>query len=179
MSELEDLRVAAQTRDALLQMERSKVEDLTRREENLQKSLREKESQLDMLAVAGELGQPTSSNSEIIEVEPVINKWTVSGPSTASQVRSLRKVNNDQVAIDIDKDRRGSSRLEDEDDEKVHGFKSLTTSRVVPKFTRPVTDMIDGLWVSCDRALMRQPGLRLGIMIYWALLHALLATFVV
>ena len=28
----------------------------------------------------------------------------------------------------------------------VHGFKSLTTSRIVPRFTRPVTDMIDGLW---------------------------------
>lgn len=28
----------------------------------------------------------------------------------------------------------------------VHGFKSLTASRIVPRFTRPVTDMIDGLW---------------------------------
>lgn len=28
----------------------------------------------------------------------------------------------------------------------VHGFKSLTTSRMVPRFTRPVTDMVDGLW---------------------------------
>lgn len=28
----------------------------------------------------------------------------------------------------------------------VHGFKSLTTSRFIPRFTRPVSDMIDGLW---------------------------------
>ncbi|KAJ6915376.1 hypothetical protein NC651_017391 [Populus alba x Populus x berolinensis] len=28
----------------------------------------------------------------------------------------------------------------------VPGFKSLTTSRIAPKFTRPVSDMIDGLW---------------------------------
>ncbi|XP_050218473.1 uncharacterized protein LOC126669146 isoform X2 [Mercurialis annua] len=179
LSELEDLRVSAQSSDGLLQMEMSKVEDLTRRERSLEKSLREKESQINMLAVTGELGQPTSSSSEIVEVEPVINKWAVPGLSTKSQVRSLRKPNNDQVAISIDMDSGGTSRLEDEDDDKVHGFKSLTSSRIVPKFTRPVTDMIDGLWVSCDRALMRQPALRLGIMIYWAILHVLLATFVV
>ena len=46
-----------------------------------------------------------------------MNKWTVPGPSTTSQVRSLRKVNNDQVAIAIDTER-DSSRLEDEDDDK-------------------------------------------------------------
>ncbi|KAF2283561.1 hypothetical protein GH714_011987 [Hevea brasiliensis] len=157
-----------ESRDALLQIERSKVEDLTRRVEILEKSLREKESQLNVLEV-GDMGQPTSTSSEILEVEPVVSAWA----PTASQVRSLRKVNNDQVAIAIDMDPGGTSRLEDEDDEKV------TSSRIVPKFTRPVTDMIDGLWVSCDRALMRQPALRLSIMIYWAVLHALLAAFVV
>ncbi|RVW14298.1 hypothetical protein CK203_095400 [Vitis vinifera] len=108
-----------------------------------------------------------------------ISKWAAPGSSIAPQVRSLRKGNNDQVAIAIDMDTGSSNRLEDEDDDKVHGFKSLTTSRIVPRFTRPVTDMIDGLWVSCDRALMRQPALRLGIIIYWAVMHALLATFVV
>jgi len=33
--------------------------------------------------------------------------------------------------------------------------------------------------VSCDRTLMRQPVLRLGIIIYWTIMHALLAFFVV
>ncbi|XP_065849112.1 trans-Golgi network-localized SYP41-interacting protein 1 isoform X2 [Euphorbia lathyris] len=178
-SELTDLRAATQTGDALLQIERSKIDELTRREESLVKSLHEKEAQLNMLGVDGDLSMSTSANSEIVEVEPVINKWTVPGASTTSQVRSLRKANNDQVAIAIDMGPVGTSKLEDEDDEKVHGFKSLTSSRIVPKFTRPLTDMVDGLWVSCDRALMRQPGLRLGIMIYWAVLHALLAAFVV
>nr|GEY83031.1 GRIP and coiled-coil domain-containing protein 2 isoform X1 [Tanacetum cinerariifolium] len=60
-----------------------------------------------------------------------------------------------------------------------HGFKSLTTSKLVPRFTRPVTDLVDGLWVTCDRALMRQPALRLSVILYWALMHALLAAFVV
>ncbi|CAK9168976.1 unnamed protein product [Ilex paraguariensis] len=106
-------------------------------------------------------------------------KWTAPGSSImAPQVRSLRKANTEQVAIaiDMDPDRGGS--LEDEDDDKAHGFKSLTTSRIVPRFTRPVSNIIDGLWVSCDRALMRQPALRLGLIIYWAMLHALLAMFV-
>lgn len=46
-----------------------------------------------------------------------INKWTVPSTSVASQVRSLRKGNNEQVAIAIDMDP-GSIRLEDEDDDK-------------------------------------------------------------
>ncbi|OMO81467.1 Prefoldin [Corchorus capsularis] len=178
ISELEDLRGVAQSRDELLQAERSKVEELTHREETLKKTLHEKESQLNLLKDVEDVGPAASFNTEIVEVEPVINKWAVAGTSTKSQVRSLRKVNNDQVAIAIDADDGSHSRLEDEDEDKVHGFKSLTTSRVVPRFTRPISDMIDGLWVSCDRALMRQPALRLGIIIYWALLHTLLAAFV-
>ncbi|XVE71329.1 hypothetical protein DITRI_Ditri10aG0142300 [Diplodiscus trichospermus] len=178
ISKIENLRGVAQSRDELLQEERNKVEELARREETLKKTLREKESQLNLLEGVGDVGQAASSNSEIVEVEPVINKWAVAGTPMASQVRSLRKVNTDQVAIPIDTDDGTNSRLEDEDEDKVHGFKSLTTSRVVPRFTRPITDMIDGLWVSCDRALMRQPALRLGIILYWAVLHALLAAFV-
>ncbi|KAM3687682.1 hypothetical protein ACJW31_10G092800 [Castanea mollissima] len=179
ISELENLRAAAQSKDTLLQVERSKVEELTRKEEFLEKSLHEKESRLNLLEGVGESERATSMTSEILEVEPVINKRTVPGTSIAPQVRSLRKGNNDQVAIAIDMDPGSSGRLEDEDNEKVHGFKSLTASRIVPRFTRPVTDMIDGLWVSCDRALMRQPALRMGIIIYWAILHALLATVMI
>ncbi|XP_031276337.1 abnormal long morphology protein 1 isoform X1 [Pistacia vera] len=179
ISEFEGLRVVSQSQDALLQVEKSKVQELTRREEILRKSLSEKESQINMLEGVEDSGRETSLTSEILEVEPLINKWAAPGPSTTSQVRSLRKVNNDQVAIAIDTDPGSSSgRLEDEDEDKVHGFKSLTTSKIVPRFTRPATDMIDGLWVSCDRALMRQPALRLGIIVYWAVLHALLASFV-
>ncbi|GAB4833088.1 hypothetical protein Ancab_007147 [Ancistrocladus abbreviatus] len=175
ISELEDLRVVAQNRDALLQAERNKVEELMRRKEALEASLHEKESHL-TLQDARDLGGATS---EIVEVEPVINKWKVPVTSTASQFRSLRKANNDQVSIAVDADLGGTGRLEDEEDDKIHGFKSLTTLRLVPKFTRPMSDMIDGLWVSCDRALMRQPAFRLGIIIYWAVLHILLAAFVV
>ncbi|XP_058203627.1 trans-Golgi network-localized SYP41-interacting protein 1 isoform X3 [Rhododendron vialii] len=179
VAEIEDLRAVTRSRDMLLQVERNRVGDLTRKGESLEDSLREKESQLTRLLHAGDSVQTASTASEILEVEPVINKWAAPGASITPQVRSLRKVNNDQVAIAIDMDTGSGGKLEDEDDDKAHGFKSLTTSRIVPRFTRPVTDMIDGLWVSCDRTLMRQPVLRLGVIIYWAFLHALLTTFVV
>ncbi|GAB2276287.1 hypothetical protein Dimus_011019 [Dionaea muscipula] len=176
VSELEDLRVVAQSKDALLYAERDRVEELMLRKEALEVSLRQKESELSVRG-AGDFG---AAASEIVEVEPVIKKWAVPLTSTASQVRSLRKANNDHVSVSIDADAGGTTgRLQDEEDDKIHGFKSLTTSRFVPKFTRPVSDTVDGLWVSCDRALMRQPAFRLGIIIYWTLLHGLLASFVV
>ncbi|XP_011082047.1 golgin subfamily B member 1 isoform X2 [Sesamum indicum] len=177
ISELENLRGVAKNSDMLLQEERSKVEEMAQKEQYLKNSLREKESQLVMLQGAGDSTEAIKSTSEIMEVEPMTNKWAVPG-TIAPQVRSLRKTNNDQVAIAIDMDD-SNDRMEDDDDDKAHGFKSLTTSKIVPRFTRPVSDMVDGLWVSCDRALMRQPALRLGVIIYWAVLHALLATFVV
>uniref|UniRef100_A0A7N0R8J7 Uncharacterized protein n=1 Tax=Kalanchoe fedtschenkoi TaxID=63787 RepID=A0A7N0R8J7_KALFE len=173
ISELEDLRHVAESRNEMLQAEKNKVRELIRRGESLETALRQKEAQLNLLEEA-----PASSENR--GIEPLENNnWVIYGPSTSSQVRSLRKSNNDQVAIAVEDDPATSSKLEDEDEDKVHGFKSLTTSRIVPRFTRPVSDMVDGLWVSCDRALMRQPALRLAIILYWALLHSLLAAFVV
>ncbi|KGN60307.2 hypothetical protein Csa_002649 [Cucumis sativus] len=168
LKEIEDIQAASQRKDELLLVEKNKVEEL-----------KCKELQLNSLEDVGDDNKARSAAPEIFESEPLINKWAASSTITP-QVRSLRKGNTDQVAIAIDVDPASSSnRLEDEDDDKVHGFKSLASSRLVPKFSRRATDMIDGLWVSCDRALMRQPALRLGIIFYWAILHALVATFVV
>ncbi|XP_058724776.1 uncharacterized protein LOC131596203 isoform X3 [Vicia villosa] len=179
ISELENLREVTESRDEMLQAEKSKVAELNHKAETLEKSLREKESQLNLLDGVEETGKGIASSSEIVEVEPVINEWTTTGTFVTPQVRSLRKGNSDYVAIAVDEDPGSTSRIEDEDDDKVHGFKSLTSSKIVPRFTRPVTDLLDGLWVSCDRTLMRQPVLRLGIIIYWTIMHALLAFFVV
>ncbi|WJX09954.1 hypothetical protein P8452_00732 [Trifolium repens] len=179
ISELENLRGVAESKDEMLQAERSKVAELNHKAETLEKSLHEKESQLNLLDGVEETGRGIGTSSEIVEVEPVINEWTTTGTFVTPQVRSLRKGNSDYVAIAVDEDLGSTSRIEDEDDDKVHGFKSLTSSKIVPRFTRPVTDLIDGLWVSCDRTLMRQPVLRLGIIIYWTIMHALLAFFVV
>ncbi|TKY58240.1 sporulation-specific protein 15 isoform X4 [Spatholobus suberectus] len=179
LSELENLREVAESKDAMLQVERSKVEELNRKTETLETSLHEKELQLNLLEGVEETGKGAGTSSEIVEVEPVMNEWSSSGAFVTPQVRSLRKGNSDHIAIAVDVDPGSTSRIEDEEDDKVHGFKSLTTSKIVPRFTRPLTDLIDGLWVSCDRTLMRQPVLRLGIIIYWAIMHALLAFFVV
>ncbi|KAL2974790.1 hypothetical protein AAZX31_14G123300 [Glycine max] len=175
LSELENLREVAESKDAMLQIERSKVEELNCKTETLETSLHEKELQLNLLEGVEETGKGAGTSSEIVEM----NDWSSSGAFVTPQVRSLRKGNSDHVAIAVDVDPGSTSRIEDEEDDKVHGFKSLTTSRIVPRFTRPLTDLIDGLWVSCDRTLMRQPILRLGIIIYWAIMHALLAFFVV
>jgi len=103
-----------------------------------------------------------------------VNRWSPSGAFVAPQVRSLRKGNSDHIAIAVDEDPGSTSRIEEEDDKgnsalnlctgfwcfqqfllfnsgfplfvAVHGFKSLTSSKVVPRFTRPLTDLIDGLW---------------------------------
>ncbi|KAL1830536.1 hypothetical protein ACET3Z_000187 [Daucus carota] len=176
ITDLEEQRAVMQSKDNLLRLERNKVEELMRKGESLEKDLREKESELTITRDVGNSGQGAS---EIVEAESVTNKWQLPGSSSVSQVRSLRKSNNDQVAISVDMEPDSSRDLENEDDDKAHGFKSLTTSKVVPRFTRPVTDLVDGLWVSCDRALMRQPALRLGVIIYWFILHALVATFAV
>ncbi|XP_077238464.1 nucleoporin isoform X2 [Tasmannia lanceolata] len=179
ISELDDLRLTAQRRDGLLQAERSKVEELLNNREILEISLQEKESQLELLQGGNDSGQPANLNNlDPLEAEPMRNKRPVISGSIAPLARSVRKVNNDQVAIAVDVEA-GNSLLDDEDDDKAHGFKSLTLSRIVPRATRPVTDRIDGLWVSVDRMLMRQPTLRLGIIMYWIALHALLATSIV
>nr|XP_043627506.1 putative leucine-rich repeat-containing protein DDB_G0290503 isoform X2 [Erigeron canadensis] len=179
-SELKDLRQVSQSKDDQLHIERSKVDDLMRRRELLENSLKETESRLSLHENNGDSAPGTSMTSEIVEVEPALNKWPMQGTSMAPQVRSLRKVNNDQLAISInDMDSDDRDKLEDDDDDKAHGFKSLTTSKLVPRFTRPITDFVDGLWVSCDRTLMRQPALRLSLILYWAVMHALLAIFVV
>ncbi|XVF35730.1 hypothetical protein REPUB_Repub18cG0171500 [Reevesia pubescens] len=109
VKDVEDLWGVSQSRDELLQAEWSEVEELTCGEETLKKTLHEKGSQFNLLEGVGEVGQAAS---EIVEVEPL---WAVAGTSMASQVRSLHKFNNNQVAIPIDMDDVSNSRLEDED----------------------------------------------------------------
>ena len=72
LSELENLRAIAESKDAMLQEERSKVEELNRKAETLELSLHEKEMQLNLLEGVEETGKGASTNSEILEVEPVV-----------------------------------------------------------------------------------------------------------
>uniref|UniRef100_A0ACD5Z229 Uncharacterized protein n=1 Tax=Avena sativa TaxID=4498 RepID=A0ACD5Z229_AVESA len=176
ISESDDLRIAVQSKDSSLQVERTKMEELSRKSEALEASLSQKDSQIGLLRRDRMSGQPSRSINlpGTSEIEQMNDK--VSPSAVGTQIRGARKVNNDQVAIDVEMHK--DKPLDDEDDDKAHGFKSLTMSRVVPKFTRPISDRVDGMWVSGDRLLMRQPTLRLGVLLYWIALHALLASFI-
>lgn len=72
LSELEDLRAGIQGRDNMLRLERSRIEELMRKGEFLEKDLEEKESQLTILQRMENSGQ-TSTTSEIMEIEPVVS----------------------------------------------------------------------------------------------------------
>lgn len=72
ISELENLRGVTQNSDMLLQEERSKVEELAKKEHYLKNSLREKESELLTLQGAAESAKSTNSTSEIVEVEQMV-----------------------------------------------------------------------------------------------------------
>ena len=72
LSELVDLREVAQSKDTLLQVERSKVDALTRKEEILERSLRDKDLRLNLLEGVGTSRVATGTTSEIMEVEPVV-----------------------------------------------------------------------------------------------------------
>lgn len=73
LSELNELRLAAQSRDLLLQAERHKVEELAHTEEVLKTSIREKEAQLQMLQATHNSGQSSNvSSMETLEVDQVV-----------------------------------------------------------------------------------------------------------
>ncbi|WVZ77910.1 hypothetical protein U9M48_025707 [Paspalum notatum var. saurae] len=175
IAESDDLRVVVQSKDSLLQVERTKMEELVRKSDALEASLSQKDSQIGLLRRDRASSQPSRSINlpGTSEIEQMNDRVTPA--AVVTQIRGARKVNNDQVAIDVEMEK---DKPLDEDDDKAHGFKSLTMSHFVPKFTRPISDRIDGMWVSGDRLLMRQPTLRLGVLIYWIALHALLASFI-
>ncbi|XP_020580370.1 golgin subfamily A member 4 isoform X2 [Phalaenopsis equestris] len=175
--ELEELRAMVQCKDALLETEQGRIEELLSRVESLESSLHGK-ARLEQSQGGRDSEQQRSSNSSgTLEFEQMMQRNKASSASIATIVRSGRKLNNDQIAIAIDS-KKDDGVLEDEDDDKAHGFKSLTKSRLIPRATRPIADRIDGIWVSAERLLMRQPTLRLAFFMYWVALHALLASFI-
>ncbi|CAI9299988.1 unnamed protein product [Lactuca saligna] len=130
------------------------------------------ESQRDKIQ---ERGGSLPAGSEISEIEDQSPVGKVGGlplvPS-AAQVRSLRKGSNDQLAITIDSEsERLLSNKSESFEDKGHIFKSLNTSGLVPIQGKMIADRVDGIWVSGDRALMRRPRARLGLIVYWIVLH--------
>jgi len=134
----------------------------------LEASLRDKQAQVESLQRerSSALGA-IAAGAEVSEIEEI---GQVSKRLVAPHVRSTRKIASDQVTLNIDVEA-GQSTSDLKDDDKGHVFKSLTASRLIPKAMRPITDRIDGVWVSGGRVLMRQPTARLGVIVYWILLH--------
>ncbi|KAM0943271.1 hypothetical protein DsansV1_C13g0120471 [Dioscorea sansibarensis] len=175
MAELDDIRLTAQSKDSLLQIERAKVEQLLQKVHATEASLREKEVQVELFQRGKDSSQLANIDSPgHMERE---QKRSTTASVVAPHVRAVRKVNGDQLAIAIDNEQDNNA-LNDEDDDKAHGFKALTMSRMFPRATRPIADRIDAIWVSGDRLLMRQPTLRFGVILYWIMLHALLASII-
>eukprot|EP01018_Ginkgo_biloba_P024615 Gb_40009 [translate_table: standard] len=180
-SETEGFRVDAQNTDALLQSTQKTVEELLGRVQLLEASLRDKQTQLEIMqeGKVPELGA-NAAISEVSEIEELGQSSQNSAPSApvAPHVRSTRKASSDHLTLNIDMDSDGSI-SDREDDDKGHVFKSLTTTGLIPKATRSLADRIDGIWVSGGRVLMRQPTARMGLIAYWIVLHLwMLATFV-
>ncbi|KAJ0965593.1 hypothetical protein J5N97_026731 [Dioscorea zingiberensis] len=147
MTELDDIRLSAQSKDSLLQVERGKVEQLLQKVDATETSLREKDVQIELFQRGKDSSQFANIDSPgHLERE---QKRNISASAVTPHVRALRKVNGDQIAIAIDNEQDNNA-LNDEDDDKAHGFKALTMSRMFPQATRPIADRIDAIWVSAS-----------------------------
>lgn len=73
MAELEDLRLAGQNKDAQLDIEKGKVNELSRKIEVLETSLQERESQIHSFGGTRDPGQMlTPKSPDTLEIEPVV-----------------------------------------------------------------------------------------------------------
>lgn len=171
MSESNSFRVDAQSKDVLLQNTQNLVEELSSKLELLETSLHDKQTRFENFQTEEHLksGEIAAEVSEIEELGQSSNNSLSSVP-VAPHVRSTRKASSDHLALNIDMDS-DKSTSDCEDDEKGHVFKSLTSTGIIPKSTRSLADRIDGIWVSGGRMLMRQPTARMGLIVYWVVLH--------
>lgn len=99
LSELENLRKVAESKDVMLQVARSKVEELNQKTETLETSLHERELQLNLLEGVEEPRKGVGISSEIVEVEPVVRK------SIIYLIVDLHRYNNlilNQVLIQLE-----------------------------------------------------------------------------
>lgn len=171
MSESDSFRVDARSKDVLLQNSQNLVEELSSKLEFIETSLHDKQTRFENFQTEKNLksGEIAAEVSEIEELGQS-SKNSVSSVPVAPHVRSTRKASSDHLALNIDMDS-DKSTSDREDDEKGHVFKSLTSTGIIPKSTRSLADRIDGIWVSGGRMLMRQPTARMGIIVYWVVLH--------
>ncbi|BFI34195.1 hypothetical protein AXG93_1862s1210 [Marchantia polymorpha subsp. ruderalis] len=166
-------------KDAQLQGLRKELEEANGDRISLKTSLQREQTQFELYkAEFASKFSPAAEreNLKVEEIEEVqVGKRSIPSTSAAPQIRGTRKPASFDVAIDMDV---GSSRLLEVSDEKGHGFKSLATARFMPRGTRFVADRIDRICAAGGRVLMRQPGARLGLTLYWLAIHIWMALLI-
>ncbi|XP_057837732.2 trans-Golgi network-localized SYP41-interacting protein 1 isoform X1 [Cryptomeria japonica] len=172
MTDLDRLSRESKNKDALLQDAHNRMNELSSKVDLLETDIHNKQIEVERIERERNSGLGAIAGPEVSEIEEMaqISKRSIPLATIVPHVRNLRKSSNDQLALNIDVES-GQSISEFEDDEKGHVFKSLVSSRLIPKVTRPIADRIDGIWVSGGRVLMRQPSARLGLIVYWIVLH--------
>ncbi|XP_024534061.1 myosin-2 heavy chain isoform X1 [Selaginella moellendorffii] len=144
----------------------AQVQRLLHENENLQLSIKTKDSELQKLK---DKFLPVPSVSEIEELEQPKHMTVPSAPHIRAQ---KKMVVGDQVAIDMD----AGQTMEIE--EKGNAFKSLGMIRFLPKASHHIGDRVDELSISAGRLLMRQPVARLSLIVYWIAIHVWIAATV-
>ncbi|KAL8535229.1 hypothetical protein ACS0TY_011015 [Phlomoides rotata] len=109
--------------------------------------------------------------SEMHEMGALGKSNNIPSVSSAAHARTLRKGSSDHLAINIESESERLLNDKGSDEDKGHVFKSLIGTGLIPRQGRTVADRIDGVWVSSSRALMKHPRGRLGIVVYWLVLH--------
>ncbi|KAG6542828.1 hypothetical protein Mapa_015732 [Marchantia paleacea] len=166
-------------KDAQLQGLRKELEEANGDRISLKTSLQREQAQFERYKAEYASKYSPAAERESLKVEEIeevqVGKRSIPSTSAAPQIRGTRKPASFDVAIDMDVE---SSRLLEVSDEKGHGFKSLATARFMPRGTRFVADRIDRICVAGGRVLMRQPGARLGLTLYWLAIHIWMALLI-
>ncbi|KAH9329760.1 hypothetical protein KI387_001868, partial [Taxus chinensis] len=146
MSELDSFCRDSKDKDALLQDAHRRMHGLSSKVDLLESNICDKKIQVEKLQRGRSVALGPIAGPEASEIEEMvqISKRSVPLPTVVPHVRSARKSSNDQIALNIDVES-GQSTSDLEDDDKGHVFKSLISSRLIPKVTRPIADRIDGI----------------------------------
>ncbi|KAG0621008.1 hypothetical protein M758_4G261600 [Ceratodon purpureus] len=178
VSDAQMYRSNSDKKEAQIQKLRNELHDSSVEKASLQAGVKAKTMEIERLQTevntnAASVGGVSSAQSEIEELGSRSN-WAGPGNPATPHVRGPRRPVQAEVAIDMENE--DSSHLLLDLNDKEHGFSALTNSRLVPKATRILADKLDGLWFAGGRILTRQPSARLGLAMYWILIHVYMAT---
>ncbi|CAM6112541.1 unnamed protein product [Calypogeia fissa] len=159
-------------KDVQLQGMRKELEEVVAERALLTTNLQREQIQSERLKVElasmqAPLTERVANQADEIE-EMQVGKRLLPITVPTPHVRGARRPNSIDVAIDVESEMTQSLV---EFDDKGHGFKSLASSRFMPRGTRAIGEQIDKLCVAGGRVLMRQPAARLMVTLYWLAIH--------